>query len=943
MGVFLLLLSFSAEVSSQNKEGYNWIFGIKAGMTWMNTQSQTNVPALNASGNPSGITKDFSNLPTPLSGSVINQLEGVFCMSDAQGELLFYSDGMKIWNKNHQETATGLTGGTSSSQSGIIIPHPGINNTYIAFTIAQQGNSNLSYSIVDRFGVVAAGNKNILMTGGKGNLNEQVAAIKKTNGNGYWIVAAGEGVGTNSSLNVWEVNASGVNTVCIGSYPLTVNTVPSDIGYLRFSPDGKYFAWPMYTSNHLVFGTFDPNNGIITNLKVFTPPYHYAYGAEFSISGDILYIAEIQYANSRLFAYKFADLLAATNYNAVPNRTINFNQNIGALQLAPDGRIYGVLWDVSEMMIIDDVNDFDNFTVHKVSGLLPPSSRGQVGLPNFPAHFFAPVHATNCRGDTATITASLDSVGSITNPIYKWYDAPTGGTLLFTGPVFTTSTVLMADTVFYVSVEGDNYCAGERLIVNVTVEDCASVVPDTATVIQNGQVLIDVKANDDLSKCPTVIPTPTTPTQGTAVAVGDKILYKPNTDFFGLDSLEYSVVCGGTTYTTKIYITVFKAPDMIKEAILLPGNTVLNGTYPNPVSILFRDTINYRITAANTGLPGGETLIITDTMPPYLNFIAGSDNPSASTSTTTIIPTRTVLKWTFPNVPVNNTRTVSFKATPQIGSVASQPLFINKAIVTIVRSPGDSTLVPTNGTFHQGAGISITTFSAGFGGHIYNAEEQALDYMTSPRSGIVIVPEEGYRFAGWSHSNYVSLKGALIEAQEGIMLYDTLTVYGNVELHANFKPEEYPIEYYLNGSENAKANPGKYTVKSGTIKLEAPLKQGDVFIGWTSPNSEDVQENVVITNGSTGGLTFYANFLHSGREEDVKAKVSANEDKVWAVNDDLHVQTAKAGSIVRIYTTESILRQQRTIVSAGTTLIKLKRGIYIVTINNGTGKKIIIE
>jgi len=554
---------------------------------------------------------------------------------------------------------------------------------------------------------------------------------------------------------------------------------------------------------------------------------------------------------------------------------------------------------------------------------------------------FGDLEFTSCIGEVAVLTASLETAGSVINPKYKWYNALTGGNLLYTGEVFTTSTALTSDTVFYVSLEGDNYCESWRLLVKVKVEDCAKLVPDTVTVIQNGQVLIDVKANDSIPLCLSAIPTPTIPTQGTAVTVGDKILYTPDADFFGQDSLEYSIVCSGTTYKTKIYITVFKAPEMIKDAILLPGSIVQNGIYPNPVSILYSDTILYRITASNAGLPGGETFIITDTVPAYLSFISGSDVPSASLSATTTTPVRSILKWTFPGFTVNDTRTVTFKATPQSGSVASQPLFINKAIITIVRSPGDSTMVPSNGTYHQGAGISLITFSAGLGGNIYNAGDQALDFMTTPSAGIIIAPDEGYRFTGWSHGNYVSLRGATIKAQEGIMLYDTLTIYGNVKLHANFEPEEYPIEYYLNGSDNAKNNPVKYTIKTGTIALEAPQKTGDIFVGWTGSNGDEPQSDVNIQNGSTGELTFYANFLNSGREDVEEATV--NEDKAWAVKEDLYVQTSKAGSIVRIFSTEGILRLQRTIVTPGTSLIKLQRGIYIVTINNNTGQKVLIE
>ena len=59
-----------------------------------------------------------------------------------------------------------------------------------------------------------------------------------------------------------------------------------------------------------------------------------------------------------------------------------------------------------------------------------------------------------------------------------------------------------------------------------------------------------------------------------------------------------------------------------------------------------------------------------------------------------------------------------------------------------------------------------------------------------------------------------------------------------------------------------------------------------------------------------------------------------DEDKVWAVNDNLYVQTNKVGSVVRIFSMEGVLRKQQTIVAAGITTIKLTTGVYAVSIND---------
>ena len=380
---------------------------------------------------------------------------------------------------------------------------------------------------------------------------------------------------------------------------------------------------------------------------------------------------------------------------------------------------------------------------------------------------------------------------------------------------------------------------------------------------------------------------------------------------------------------------------MDKDATLLTTPPLIHrGTYPNPVSVLYNEEIEYRIKAVNINQTTG-SIIIYDTIPTHLKYVASSATGTGGAVTVDDSKANidNSLMWTFTDVPPQSTRTAIFNATPISGVAASQPLFINQAWIQLT---GSAQKIATNSTYHQGAGISIMTFSAGFGGNIYNAGEQALDYMTQPSPGIIIAPDEGFRFAGWSHGNYTSLRGAAIAAQDGIMLYDMLTVYGNIELHASFVPEEYTIVYYLNGSENAKDNPEKYTIKSGMITLEIPKKEGDTFIGWTGSNGNEPQQSVVIASGTTGEQTFYANFLYSGRE-DAKPDDSIGADKVWAIKDELFIRTSKAGSIVRIHTLDGVLREQRTIVSTGLTTMKLSRGIYVITINNKMGKKVRIE
>ena len=508
--------------------------------------------------------------------------------------------------------------------------------------------------------------------------------------------------------------------------------------------------------------------------------------------------------------------------------------------------------------------------------LMQQTTLGTNGLPVFltpDAVIYPSLTTTSVSGNSVTVTAGFVNKG----------DAPIGP------PVYVTlyKNTLNPANIMVTGSANIQVLPGDTGYVSVTIPDITLFNP----------VNIIVRINDN----------------------GTKFPYQPE-----CDSLNNEMVIINPSIN-----------NMMKKNATLNG-VQENGSYPNPVSILFNEIVTYQISAVNANLSSGTSLIIRDTLPPYMDFV--SSVPAITSTSNGGTPTREALEWTITNLASMATTSVSVQATPHAGVSSSQPLFINQAWVTV----SDTITVPTNSTYHQGAGISITTFSAGFGGHIYNAGEQALDYMTSPRAGIVIVPEEGYRFAGWSHDDYASLRGKNIEAKTGIMNYDTLIIYGNVELHANFEIERYPVRYRLNGGNNAKNNPETYSIESGMITLDAPVKDNDVFIGWTGSNGEEPQHDVIISQGTTGELEYYANFLNSGRENEAK-KDDLTEDKIWAAKDELFVRTSKAGSVIRIYSAEGVLQKVQTIVTAGETKIKLTGGIYFITLNNRPGQTVRIE
>ena len=110
--IILLPLLFCASFAFSQKEANIWYFGDHAGL-------------------------DFnSGVPVALTDSQMFTHEGCAVLSNSAGQLLFYTDGKTIWNKNHQVmmNGTGLMGDFSSTQSAIIVPKPSSSTLFYVFT-----------------------------------------------------------------------------------------------------------------------------------------------------------------------------------------------------------------------------------------------------------------------------------------------------------------------------------------------------------------------------------------------------------------------------------------------------------------------------------------------------------------------------------------------------------------------------------------------------------------------------------------------------------------------------------------------------------------------------------------------------------------------------------------------------------------------------------------
>lgn len=376
---FAGLLSFYPLLAQ--READNWYFGQSAGLGF-----GTNPPQ------------------ALLTGGTISE-EGSATISDAQGRLLFYSNGTSILNRAHQgmKNGTGLAGDQSSTQGVIIIPQPGNDSMYYVFTngaVHQLLENGLKYSIVNMRGDNGLGEviqKNIgLLT----ETYERIAAIRHCNNQDVWIV-----------IRKWEsdqyyaylLTSSGLNSTPVISS--TGNVVSGDlnnnIGALKFSSKGNKLACAFgYGFDKVELMDFNRQNGRLTNPIMFranpgspVSGFPGTYGLEFSPNSRYLYANTFNDVfESRLYQFD----IAVQNPSAIENsrqliHTETSGSGAGNMQIATDKKIYVAYRGKSALSVItqpDNPGTGSAFVPDAVS--LDPLGlrRTLAGLPNFIQSYF---------------------------------------------------------------------------------------------------------------------------------------------------------------------------------------------------------------------------------------------------------------------------------------------------------------------------------------------------------------------------------------------------------------------------------------------------------------------------------------------------------------------------------------------------------------------------
>ncbi|MCC4920590.1 T9SS type B sorting domain-containing protein [Flavobacterium chungbukense] len=452
MKIKLLLICYLFSLFSfAQREASVWYFGKNAGLKFHQDGSVTSLT----------------------DGKLVTN-EGCASIADAAGNLLFYTDGRTVWDKNHiimpngdYFSGTGLMGDPSSTNSAIIVPKPGDSKTYYIFTLDEPHHENaavypsdfsgnyidedsgktpdnddglnngLNYSIVDltktgtngSIGDIVSRNNHLITYNTDPNgeeikykCSEKITAVRDASGNGFWVVTQFTDYFYSFRVTSGGITAMPVKSLVLPSVP-TFGYRRNAIGCFKASPNGKKLAaaydqidtpttpYNNYKGSVYTYD-FDNVSGIVSNPRLIAKDVH-AYGVEFSNDSNVLYASmEALYTSQGLAQF---DLQS----NDIPSTKLylfNAPYGIGALQLAPNNKIYYSSYYPSSLGVINNPNivglgcNFD-----PIGQPLLLNTTHNKGLPPFITSYFdAFFEAKNlCLGDkTSFILNSSQTIAS---------------------------------------------------------------------------------------------------------------------------------------------------------------------------------------------------------------------------------------------------------------------------------------------------------------------------------------------------------------------------------------------------------------------------------------------------------------------------------------------------------------------------------------------------
>ena len=368
----------------------NWVFGNKAGLKFLD-----------------GETIPFK--------SSIYSVESCASMSDKNGNLLFYTDGVTIWDSTHEvmdngnEIYTNYLDSfsiTSCTQGSLIIPVPDTDSLFYIFSLSPfVSDPGLVYSIVDMSMNDGRGKvilkANLLLAP---DLSERLEAVKHANGRDWWLI--GHQLNTNSFYEFLITDKNIIGPIFQEAGNTTLTSI-DQFGQISASLNGELLSLGTYDTIEIF--SFDRCSGMIILLNSFPAEFGRAYSLEFSKSKEYIYISNW---SKKLYQLK----INPDDGNIIESNLLyeitTSNHDIGQLKMGTDEKIYIAIYydgatDTSTSLLnknLSVINFPDNYYLDSDFDTATISLGGESsfsGLPNMPNYNLGALEGSPC--DTLSV------------------------------------------------------------------------------------------------------------------------------------------------------------------------------------------------------------------------------------------------------------------------------------------------------------------------------------------------------------------------------------------------------------------------------------------------------------------------------------------------------------------------------------------------------------
>jgi gliding motility-associated-like protein len=369
-------------------------------------------------------------------------INGVASICDDDGNLLMFTNGVQLWNRNYSllEYGSGLKGNKFATQSSLIVPDPGNNYQYYVFTLDAYIDpvfvNGINYTLVSfknkPGGIVLSKNNPLAVKNA-----QKITGVRHANGHDYWVITHGFGPEEGGKFTVWAVTDDGVEEhkqFTIGHKHEGDDN--NGAGYMKLSPNGQKLALVVPFDGVIELYDFDTESGELSNPEHVQDlvMYKYVFGVEFSPDNSKLYVTTSPLDDWTNTLYQFDLNIASPLDNPVIINEFTVSQLgdndslMGALQLAVNGKIYmakfrrgllgknymGVINNPDRPGLECNYNTLDHVANN---GLYLNGSESLLGLPNFVTTFLDIPHFTfynQCHHDTTefkiTNTANIEDI-----------------------------------------------------------------------------------------------------------------------------------------------------------------------------------------------------------------------------------------------------------------------------------------------------------------------------------------------------------------------------------------------------------------------------------------------------------------------------------------------------------------------------------------------------